>query len=262
MDNKEAAISKAVEELREYIIEFTFELVRQPSMLGEEASVLRVMEEELIKLGLEPTKVPMDPETLSKHPGWNQIPDWISAPINYEHHYNVVATRRADDEGGKSALFNGHLDIVSPEPLSRWHRDPFEPELKDGWIYTRDVGRKDKEGFIFLTDRKGEMIVSGGLNIYPGEVEQVLYQHSAVLEASVFGVPDEKWGEAVKAVIALKPGMTATESEIIEFCKKHLARYKAPKSVEFTDSLPTNPQGKILKRELREKYWAGQDKRV
>ena len=140
MDNKEAAISKAVEELREDIIEFTFKLVRQPSMLGEEASVLRVMEEELIKLGLEPTKVPMNPEILSKHPGWNQIPDWISPPINYESHYNVVATRRADDKGGKSALFNGHLDIVSPEPLSRWTRDPFEPELKDGWIYGRGSG--------------------------------------------------------------------------------------------------------------------------
>ena len=106
------------------------------------------------------------------------------------------------------------------------------------------------------------MIVSGGENIYPREVEEVLYGHPAVREAAVIGIPDSYWVEKVHAVISLKEGMTATADEIISFCKDKLARYKAPKSVEFVEAIPKNPSGKILKRELRDKYWEDSDRKV
>lgn len=106
------------------------------------------------------------------------------------------------------------------------------------------------------------MIISGGENIYPREIEEVLYRHPAVAEAAVIGVPDKLWVERVHALIVLKEGRRTAEDEMIEFCKQHLARYKAPKSVEFVESLPKNPQGKILKRELRKKYWAGFERKI
>jgi len=125
----------------------------------------------------------------------------------------------------------------------------------DGWIHTGDIARIDK-GYVYLMDRKGEMIISGGLNVYPTEVEQVVNEHPAVLEACAFGVPDEKWQEAVKVAVVLKAGLPATEQEIIEFCKGRLAGYKKPQTIDFMDHLPKNAQGKILRRELRAPYWA------
>ena len=106
------------------------------------------------------------------------------------------------------------------------------------------------------------MIISGGENIYPREIEEVLYKHPAVAEAAVIGVPDKLWVERVHALVVLKEGRQATEQEIMEFCKSHLARFKAPKSVEFVSALPKNPQGKILKKELRGKYWTGLERKI
>jgi len=106
------------------------------------------------------------------------------------------------------------------------------------------------------------MVISGGENIYPREVEDILLRHPAIHEVAVIGVPDEKWGEALKAVVSLKPGAKVSEEEIIDFCKRNLASYKKPKSIEFVDVIPKNPYGKILKKDLREKYWAGQDRRI
>ena len=129
--------------------------------------------------------------------------------------------------------------------------------IRNGWIYTSDLGTIDEDGYIYLTGgRKSEMIVSGGLNIYPAEVEQVLYHHSAVAEAGVIGVPDLVWGEAVKACIVLKEGQQATEQEIIAVCKGSLASYKIPKSVDFLKELPHNAAGKIVYGELRKLYKA------
>ena len=137
-----------------------------------------------------------------------------------------------------------------------WHRPEETKEtLINGWIHTGDMGYYDDEGYIYIADRKKDMIISGGENVYPREVEDVLYQHPAVLEAAVIGVPDPYWVEKVHAVVVTKKGASTTAQELIAFCKKHLAGYKAPKDVEFVDSLPKNPAGKILKRELREKYW-------
>ncbi len=134
--------------------------------------------------------------------------------------------------------------------------------LRKGRLYTGDLATVDSEGWIYIVDRKKDMIISGGSNIYPREVEDVLFEHPAVLEAAVIGVPDEKWGENVKALVVLKPGAQCTEAELIDHCKANLASFKKPKSVEFVDTLPRNPSGKVLKRVLREKYWTGQERRV
>ncbi len=171
--------------------------------------------------------------------------------------YTMVKLKIVDDNGIEvPAGKTGEIIVQSDHAMIGYLNRPEETDakLKDGWIYTGDIGRIEN-GYVYLMDRKGEMIISGGLNIYPNEVEQVVYAHPAVLEASVFGVPDETWQEAVKVAVVLKPGMAATENEIIEFCKQRLATYKKPQSVDFMDSLPKNPQGKILRRELRAAYW-------
>jgi acyl-CoA synthetase (AMP-forming)/AMP-acid ligase II len=144
-----------------------------------------------------------------------------------------------------------------------WHKpDETRDVMGDGWLHTGDMGFYDQRGYIYIVDRKKDMIISGGENIYPREIEEVLYRHPAVAEAAVIGVPDKVWVERVHALIVLKEGRRTKEDEMIEFCKQHLARYKAPKSVEFVESLPKNPQGKILKRELREKYWKGFERKI
>lgn len=129
--------------------------------------------------------------------------------------------------------------------------------LDDGWFRTGDMGRIDDGGFVYIEDRIKDMIISGGENIYSSEVERVLAEHPSVLEAAVIGVPDERWGESVKAVVALKPGARASADELITFTRDRLAHFKCPRSVDLIDALPRNPSGKMLKRELRKQYWAG-----
>jgi fatty-acyl-CoA synthase len=126
--------------------------------------------------------------------------------------------------------------------------------IRDGWLYTGDLAVVNEEEYVTIVDRKKDMIITGGENVYSTEVENVLYTHDAVLEAAVIGVPDLKWGEAVKACVVLKPGKTATEEEIIAFCKANLAHYKAPKSVDFLEALPRTGSGKIYKKGLKEPY--------
>jgi len=134
--------------------------------------------------------------------------------------------------------------------------------LRGGWLHTGDLGIMDEKGYVYILDRAKDMIISGGENIYSREIEDVILQHPSVHEVTVIGVPDETWGEAIKAIVALKEGQKATEEEIINFCKGYLASYKKPKSVEFTDVIPKNPYGKVLKREIREKYWVGQARKI
>ena len=134
--------------------------------------------------------------------------------------------------------------------------------MRDGWLHTGDVGRMDEDGYVYLVDRKKDMIISGGENIYSREVEEVLYMHPAVLEAAIVGVPDEKWGESVKAFVVLKGGAGASEEEIIDFCREHLASYKKPRSVEIWSELPKTASGKIKKDEIREPYWEGHERRI
>jgi acyl-CoA synthetase (AMP-forming)/AMP-acid ligase II len=120
----------------------------------------------------------------------------------------------------------------------------------------------DEDGYLYIHDRVKDMIVSGAENIYPAEVENALHTHPAVKDAAVIGVPDEKWGEAVKAIIVLKEGEVATPQDIIDHCRGRIAAYKIPKSVDFIDELPRNPSGKILKKELRKPYWEGMERQV
>ena len=134
--------------------------------------------------------------------------------------------------------------------------------FKDGWLYTGDLATIDAEGYINIVGRRKDMIVTGGENVFSIEVEKVLYLHPDIIEASVLGVPDPKWGEAVKAVCVLKKGRSVSEEELILFCKEHLTHYKAPKSVDFVDALPKTGSGKIDKKTLKENYWQGSDRFV
>lgn len=134
--------------------------------------------------------------------------------------------------------------------------------LRGGWMHTGDAGIMDGEGYLYVQDRVKDMIVSGGENVYPRVVEEVLFQHPAVADAAVIGVPDEQWGETVKAIVVLREGQTATQEEIMEFCRGKLGGFERPRSVDFAKELPRNPTGKVLKRELREPFWAGHKRRV
>lgn len=134
--------------------------------------------------------------------------------------------------------------------------------LKNGWLYTGDIARQDKEGFLYIVDRKKDMVVSGGFNIFPREIEDVLFDHPAVKQAAVLGVPDEKWGEAVKAIVVLYEGQSATEEELIHFVKERKGSVAAPKSVEFRDAIPLTNLGKVDKKLMREEFWRGRDRRI
>ncbi|CAI8790051.1 fatty-acyl-CoA synthase [Pseudomonas jessenii] len=134
--------------------------------------------------------------------------------------------------------------------------------MKDGYYLTGDLATIDERGYVFIVDRKKEMIISGGFNIYPTEVEQVLYSLPQVFEAAVVGVPDEQWGEAIKAVVVLKPGASLDEAQVIEYCGQHLAGFKKPRSVDFIDELPKNPNGKIVRRLVRDGYWKNSPRKI
>lgn len=137
-----------------------------------------------------------------------------------------------------------------------------EVKTQDGWLRTGDIGVVDDGGFVFVVDRVKDMIISGGENIYSPEVESVVAAHPAVAEAAVIGVPDEKWGENVKAVVVLRDGEQVAEADLIAFCRRNLATYKCPKTVDIIDVMPRNPSGKILKRELRKPYWDKADRSI
>ncbi len=143
--------------------------------------------------------------------------------------------------------------------MKGYYKDPqaTEEAMRGGWMHTGDLGRLDEEGFLYVVDRKKDMIITGGENVYPREVEEVLYAHPNIAEAAVIGVPDPKWGEAIKAVVTLKSDKTISERELIDFCRERIAGFKCPKSVEVVQELPKNPAGKILKRTLREDHAKG-----
>jgi acyl-CoA synthetase (AMP-forming)/AMP-acid ligase II len=132
--------------------------------------------------------------------------------------------------------------------------------ITDGWLRTGDIGHLDAEGYLHITDRKKDLIISGGFNVYPSEVEQVIWAHPAVQDCAVIGVPDEKWGEAVKAVVELNAGHSVSGEELVALCKRELGSVKAPKSVDFVAALPRSPVGKVLKKDLRAQYWQGQQR--
>jgi len=130
--------------------------------------------------------------------------------------------------------------------------------MRGGWFHTGDMATMDENGYVLIVDRRKDIIVSGGENISSLEVEKAILAHPGVYEVAVIPVPDAKWGETPKALVVLKPGVQATESELLEFCRARLSHYKCPRSIEFLDTLPRNGTGKVLKKELRKKYWSGQ----
>jgi long-chain acyl-CoA synthetase len=159
----------------------------------------------------------------------------------------------------------GEVWTRSPQNAVGYWRKPEETAASftdDGWFHSGDAGYLDEEGYLFLTDRIKDMIVSGGENIYPIEVENVLSGHPDVVESAVIGIPSERWGETVKAVVVRAEGAAVTEQELIDFCRERIAHYKCPTSIDFAETLPRNPSGKLLKRELREPYWAGQGRSI
>lgn len=151
-------------------------------------------------------------------------------------------------------LFDGYFN--DPEATA----DAFR--LPDGWLLTGDVGFLDQDGFLTLVDRSKDMLISGGENVYPAEIENALYQHEAVAECAVFGIPDDRWGEVPAAHVVLSRSVTVSEDELINFCASRIARFKRPRVVKFVSQLPKTPVGKIRKNELREPYWAGRDKKL
>jgi acyl-CoA synthetase (AMP-forming)/AMP-acid ligase II len=173
-------------------------------------------------------------------------------------HVRIVDDDGRDVEAGKI----GEIIVQSKRTMTGYYHRPEETRetIRDDWLYTGDLGYYDERGFIFIKDRRHFMIISGGENVYPAEVENVLYRHPAVREAAVIGIPDPYWVERVHALVVLKENAQAAEEDIVNFCRDCIAHYKAPKSVEFVESLPKSPQGKILKKELRARYWGNTHK--
>jgi acyl-CoA synthetase (AMP-forming)/AMP-acid ligase II len=175
----------------------------------------------------------------------------------------------------RMAVMDGHGNLLPPGErgeivvqgdlvMKGYYGDPEKTAaaLKHGWLHTGDVGFQDVDGYFYIVDRVKDLIVSGGFNISPGEVEQVLWAMPAVNDCAVVGVPDSHWGESVKAVVELKPGADFDVESALAFCRERLGSLKAPKSIEVWDQLPRSAVGKVLKREIRERYWAGQSRRV
>jgi long-chain acyl-CoA synthetase len=175
-------------------------------------------------------------------------------------HVRIVDDKDQDVEPGEV----GEIIVKSKATMKEWWHKPEETQetIVNGWVHTGDMARYDERGYIYIVDRKRDMIVSGGENIYPREIEEIFYQHPAVKEVAIIGIPDDYWVERVHAVVVLKEGTTATSEELIDFCKGRIARFKAPKSIEFAELLPKTSSGKVLKRELREKYWAGMERPI
>jgi len=214
-----------------------------------------------------PVMAVLDPETHEKalEPG---------------NEYLLTATGRAligtdiriVDEKGKDVEYGVVGEIIARGDgtmIGYWKNvEKTNETIKDGWLYTGDMGRMDEDGFIYCMDRKKDMIISGGENIYTKEVEDALYSHPAVLECAVIGIPDDRWGEAVHAVIVLnkekgyKKGVNITAEELIAHVKDEIAKYKAPKSIKFKRVLPKSAQQKILKKDLRAKFWEGKTRSV
>lgn len=168
------------------------------------------------------------------------------------------------DDNILSAGKIGEVAVRGKHVMQGYWKNPglTEKVLQGGWYHTGDMGYLDEEGYLFLVDRKADMIVTGGENVYPKEVEDIIYEHPSVSMVAVVPAPDVKWGERVQAVVVLKPGESVTEDSLIDFCKKKLAGYKCPKSIEFWDSLPTTVVGKILRKDIKKKFWQGHGRAI
>lgn len=176
-----------------------------------------------------------------------------------------TSVRLLDDQGRDVPVGEvGELNMQGPFMFDGYYQMPEATQevLRNGWLTLGDLAQCDEEGYYYIVDRKRDMIISGGANIYPAEVERVLSTHSKVEEVAVIGVPDEKWGESVKAMVVLRKGQRAVAEELIQFCRGLLADYKIPRSVDFLAALPRTPSGKVLKRQMRDAFWEGRGAKV
>ncbi len=171
-----------------------------------------------------------------------------------------------DDEGASvtAAQTEGELYVKSANMFSTYHKahDKFMADRRDGWQTVGDIAYRDEEGFYYICDRKKDMIISGGVNIYPAEIEAALEAHADINDVAVFGIPDEEWGEAVHAIVVVRTGAALSKEQITAFARQSLAGYKVPRSISFMDDIPRTGSGKILKRDLRKPFWAGRASRV
>ncbi len=195
--------------------------------------------------------------------------DWLSRPgtVGRGMPGSDIRIYRAD---GTSCGANEAGEVymrADPALTFEYKGDPEKTQAgrRDGYFTVGDVGYLDEDGFLFLCDRRSDMIISGGANIYPAEVEAALVAHPLVLDAAVFGVPDDEWGETVKAIVQLQPGLAQSETiraDIMAFLDSRLARMKQPKTLDFTDALPRDDNGKLYKRRLRDPYWQGRERNI
>jgi long-chain acyl-CoA synthetase len=202
--------------------------------------------------------------TLADSAGWLAHPGTVGRVLPHWEVFTVDDDGRRLPPGETGALYSRHRDL--PAPFA-YHRDAEKTARAylDGALTLGDVGWVDADGWVHLCDRKSNMIISGGVNIYPAEIEQVLIAHPAVADVGVFGIPDDEWGETVKAAVELAPGQAPSDAlaaEILAFGRERLAAYKVPRSIDFESALPRHPSGKLLTRDLRERYWRGRTRRI
>jgi long-chain acyl-CoA synthetase len=197
---------------------------------------------------------------------WIGPEEWLARPGSVGRPWPGLDVKVLDDDGRPCPPGQVGTIYLQSTPGARFSYRGAEEKTRAAfagdYFTVGDMGTLDADGYLFIADRKHDMIISGGANVYPAEVEQVLYRHPKIVDAAVIGVPDEEMGEAVKAIVELRPGESATAREIIDFCRRDLAHYKCPRSVDFVAELPREPQGKVLKRVLREPYWSGRATRV
>lgn len=190
--------------------------------------------------------------------------EWRRKPGSVGRAAPGLELRILDEDGRELSPGEPGLVYVSPTGGVRFAYagapEKTEQAYRGDLFTVGDMGYLDEDGYLFLTDRKTDLIISGGANVYPAEVEAALYQHPAVADVAVVGVPDDEWGEAVKAVV--QPRGPVSEDALIAFCRDHLAHYKCPRTVDFVEVLPRDENGKVRKRELRERYWAGRARRI
>jgi fatty-acyl-CoA synthase/long-chain acyl-CoA synthetase len=179
-----------------------------------------------------------------------------------------VEIRLYDEAGGivqgTGPEHTGELYVRSASVFADYYKqhDKFLEDQREGFQTVGDIAYRDDEGYYYIADRKKDMIISGGMNIYPAEIEAALEAHPDIYEVAVFGIPSEEWGESVHAVVVVRPGAAMTEDDVVAYAREHLAGYKIPRSVTWADELPTTGSGKLLKRELRAPFWAGHDRMV
>ncbi|MED6328853.1 MAG: AMP-binding protein [Actinomycetota bacterium] len=191
---------------------------------------------------------------------WRERPGTIGEPASF------LTVAAFDDDGNR--LSNGETGVLyflRRDGMPEYVGDPAKTEanrLPGGWFTVGDVGHIDADGYVHLSDRKVDMVITGGANVYPAEVEAVLVAHTAIADCAVFGIPDDEWGERVKAAVQFEPGASATEDELIGWCRERLAGYKCPNSVDVHGALPREATGKLKKRYLRDAYWTGRERAV